>query len=152
MTRQIKSTNNLVHLYAGGIFFLLLSITLAACNAQPTNPTYPEDPTGFFPTLSDPAGARRPGGGGGGNPDRRGMSFELITDLPIEDIHRHYAEQLETEGWVSISENLEANQVTSYWERQTDTGQVWPAILEITTDPVIAEATYSVELRAVLPP
>ncbi|KAA3648447.1 MAG: hypothetical protein DWQ07_05485 [Chloroflexi bacterium] len=143
---------NLIHTYSKWIVAFALAAILAACSAQPTNPTYPEDPTGFFPTLSDPPGARRPGGGGGGNSDKRGMSFDLITDLSIEDIHQYYTEQLEAEGWTSISEKLETDQVTSYWERQTDTGQVWPAILEITTKPVIAEANYAVELRAILPP
>lgn len=131
---------------------LLIFTILAACNTQNVDQEYLEDPTGFFPRLDNPPGAIRPGGGGGGNSDKRGTAFDLITNLPIEEVHQFYAEQLEAEGWVKLSENFELDLLTSYWDGYTDEGQIWPAILEVSTKPVNPEANYAVELRAVLPP
>jgi hypothetical protein len=131
---------------------LLVAIFLTGCSNPNVDPDYMDDPTGFFPHLDDPPEARRLGGGGGGNPDIRGMIFELVTELSIEEVYQYYAQQLEDEGWVNFSTDFESDLYTSYWERYTERGQVWPAVLEVSTQTVNPEADYAVELRAVLPP
>ena len=126
------------------------SLLLSAC-AAPT-PQYPGDPSGFFPDLSDPPGAFRPGGGGGGGAEKRGMSFSLVTELPIEEVCQHYADQLEAAGWVQLSRSGDEDSISTCWELQDENGKVWPVILQISRDIVSEQADYKVELRAVNPP
>jgi len=126
------------------------SLLLSAC-ATPTS-QYPGDPSGFFPDLTDPPGAFRPGGGGGGGAEKRGMSFELVADLSIEDVSQHYTDQLEAAGWVQLSRSEDEDGISTYWELQDENGKVWPVILQISRDIVSEQADYKVELRAINPP
>ena len=131
---------------------LLVVLLLTGCSNSNMDPDYMDDPTGFFPHLDDPPEARRLGGGGGGNTDILGIAFEMVTDLSIEEVHQYYARQLEAEGWVNLSTDFESDLYTSYWERYSEKGQVWPAVLDVSTQTINPEADYAVERRAVLPP
>jgi uncharacterized lipoprotein len=135
-------------------FFILLVLLISACTEQPAD-QYPDsfaDPTGFFPTLTDPEGAHRPGGGGGGNPDKRGLGFDLVTDLPIDQVHDFYANQLKEAGWKIVSQKEEDGLISSYWELLDDNGKTWPVMLEVSTETISDMADYNIELRAVSPP
>lgn len=133
---------------------LLMTAILAACSSQQVSPTptYPGDPTGFFPNLTDPPGSRRPGGGGGGSPEKRGMEFDLVTDLPIEEVQAFYAAQLDGAGWTRVTRSEEQGVITSYWEIVDENGKSWPARLETSDQPVSDQANYKISLLAVSPP
>ncbi len=137
-----------------GMIGILLILALTACTKPPAEatPTYPGDPTGFFPNLVDPPDTRRPGGGGGGGAEKRGMEFDLITDLPIEDVQAFYAAQLDEQGWTRITRSEDEGKITSYWELVDGNGKSWPARLETSNQPISGEADYRVSLLAVSPP
>lgn len=133
---------------------LLIVLSLTACSSEQISPTptYPGDPTGFFPNLIDPPGAHRPGGGGGENPEKRGMAFDLITELPIGEVQDFYAAQLDETGWKRVVYAEETGKITSYWEIVDENGKAWPARLETSNEPISDQANYMVSLLAVSPP
>lgn len=129
---------------------LLFSVLSSACTAAGT--PYPSDPTGFFPAVTDPPGSFRPGGGGGGGAQKRGLSFDLVTDLSLEEIFQFYSAQLQAAGWVRLSESSSDDGISAYWEFLDENGKVWPVMLQVSRYTVSQRADYSIKMQAVNPP
>ena len=83
------------------------------------------------------------------------MSFSLVTELPIEEVSQHYADQLDAAGWVlqvNLTESDDEDGISTYWELHDENGKVWLVIFQISRNIFSSLYNYDVELRAVNPP
>ena len=91
-----------------------------------------EIPQSPIPRLSRPSGARPLGSSGGGSSDHWYSAIALRTDHTLEELRRHYVDQLESHGFVvgSTASNDEAILVTV--EVVDSSGQAWTGTASFT--------------------
>lgn len=132
---------------------LLLLLVLPACAPAPQTFGPPENYDGesLIPMLEAPPGARLYGGGGGGGPGIQGVGLEFQSDLGIEAIHAHFADQLTREGWREMEQELEDGQMITFWELVDQDGKSWAAKLGVHFLSATALDEYHMEIKLLLP-
>jgi len=136
-----------------GLFFVL-AVVLAGCNSTAATPTLPDLDyltEHLVPELILPEEAQPLGGGGGGGNYGMGIETYFASDLNIEQVEQHYADQLSAAGWTLISEDQSEKILTSYWEVSDKSGSRWAGKLEVTLDPPNFPDTYRVKVAILLP-
>jgi hypothetical protein len=78
-----------------------------------------------IPTLTPPTGARQSGGGGSSGTDEASTSATLKTDLTIEDVLKHYANQLSQAGWTQIAEGVSGPLGWNTWKFTYEDQEPW---------------------------
>ncbi len=135
--------------------FVTLILFLVACSpaliATPTLPDLDYLNEHLVPQLTLPEGAQPLGGGGGGGNYGMGIETNFVSDLTIEVVNQHYADQLVAAGWGLISEERSKKIATSFWEVTDQSGSRWAGKLEVTLDPPNFPDTYRVKVAILLP-
>ncbi len=135
-------------------FIFALALMLVACSQAQATPTLPDLDyltEHLVPELTLPDGAQPLGGGGGGG--NLGMSTEtfFVSNLALEQVNQHYADQLIAAGWTQISEEQSSQTRTSFWEVMDQGGSRWAGKLEVTFSPPDFPDTYRVKVTILLP-
>jgi hypothetical protein len=136
-----------------GLFFVL-AVVLVGCNSTAAVPTLPDLDyltEHLVPELILPEGAQPLGGGGGGGNYGMGVETFFTSDLSLEQVNQHYADQLITRGWSLISEEESEQTLTSFWEVTDEGGTRWAGKLEVTFSPPNFPDTYRVKVAILLP-
>ncbi|MEX2161285.1 MAG: hypothetical protein WD751_05145 [Anaerolineales bacterium] len=107
-------------------------------------------PEHLIPNFEFPPGAQPMGGGGGGSPISQGAEAIFGSDLSTEEIHTHYAAQMEERGWRFVDDQPAKNGKVTFWELVDEEGSSWAAKLEVfpNEEPV---GSYTVRVRLLLP-
>lgn len=70
----------------------------------------------LVPRLLAPAGTWKSGGGGGGGSDHWHTSAILETEMTLDDVMEHYAEQLDASNWTRLGTIERGETLVTYWE------------------------------------
>lgn len=133
------------------VIFLLFLVACSPALATPTLPNLDYLTEHLVPQLTLPEDAQPLGGGGGGGNYGMGIETNFASDLAIEEVKQHYADQLIAAGWTLISEEQSEKILTSYWEVSDKSGSRWAGKLEVTLDPPNFPDTYRVKVAILLP-
>ena len=131
---------------------LILALLAACAPAEP--PSTP--PQGLIPALALPEGATLFGGGGGGGggsgrQQGQGMAFDFNSSLPIDEVQRHFAEQLEAADWQARSGEGEPDAPITFWEVFDADGRTWVAKLALEQSGDLAPYDYRVSVELLVP-
>lgn len=130
------------------------ALLLAACSTSQVTPTlhdldYLTDH--LVPELILPEDAQPLGGGGGGGNFGMGIETFFTSDLSLEQVNQHCADQLIAAGWTLISEEQSEQTQTSFWEVTDQGGSRWAGKLDVTFSPPDFPDTYRVKVAILLP-
>lgn len=136
------------------ILLVILVLALLAACAPAETPSTP--PQGLIPALALPEDATLYGGGGGGGggsgrQQGQGMTFDFNSSSSIEEIQRHFAEQLEAADWQARSKEGEQGALVSFWEVFDAVGRTWVAKLALEQSGDLAPYDYRVSVELLVP-
>jgi hypothetical protein len=91
------------------------------------------DPTSVFPALIPPPGMSQRGGGsgGGGGGGSSHAQTTLRGDLAVDEVERHYREQLVAAGWRLNEHAASGRWAWSAWDFTDERGDAWTGLLTV---------------------
>jgi hypothetical protein len=127
----------------------------ASCAPAPTSLEYGDVPEfaseNLIPVLNAPAGAQLYGGGGGGGGNGMGLGVVFGSELALDEVYQHYADQLTAAGWRFLSREDETGELRSFWELTDSHGVIWPARFDITLGGPDDPEAYNVYVTVLQP-
>lgn len=89
----------------------------------------------IIPPLAPPRGAQQRGGGGGSGPDEAHTTATLKTNLALDALAKHYADQLSQAGWTQTDAGASGPLGWHTWQFTSEDQEPWSGLFFILKTP-----------------
>lgn len=88
-----------------------------------------------IPPLAPPSGAQQRGGGGGGGSDEVHTTATLKTNLALDVVAKHYADQLVQGGWTQTGAGADGPMAWYTWRFTAENQEPWRGLFFVLKTP-----------------